>query len=97
MKTVRFWQETRNVLAGNIKIARTFNSYFESVTDYLELFNWSLQLNIFYEKVQNIVKNFYNRSSIIKNKEIFKLNKNISFQCVSKATVRKAVKNLPSD
>ena len=35
--------------------------------------------------------------SIIKIKQKFKLNKKFSFQHVSEATVRKFVKNLPSD
>ena len=80
-----------------MKIAKTFNSYFESVTDSLELFDWPLQSNISYDKVQNIIKSFSNHPSIIKIKHKFKLNKKFSFQCVSEATVRKVVKSLPSD
>ena len=41
-----------------LKIIKTFNSYFQSVTDSLEQFDWPLQSNIFYDKVQNIIKSF---------------------------------------
>ena len=47
--------------------------------------------------MQNIIKSFSNHPSIIKIKHKFKLNKKLSFHCVSKATVRKVVKSLPSD
>ena len=89
--------ESGEILTENIKIAKTFNSYFKSVTDCLELFNWPLQPNVSCDKVQNIIKRFSNHPSIIKIKHKFKLNKNFSFQCVSETTIRKVVKSLPSD
>ena len=89
--------ENGETLTENIKIAKTFNSYFESVTDSLELLGWPLQLNIYYEKVQNIITSFSRHPSIIKIKHKFNLNKKFSFQCVSEATVRKVIKSLPSN
>ena len=89
--------EGGEILTENMKIAKTFNSYFESVTDSLELFDWPLQPYVSCDKVQNIIKSFSNHPSIIKIKHKFKLNKKLSFQCVSEATVRKVVKSLPSD
>ena len=89
--------ENGEILNEYIKIAKTFHSYFKSITDALELFDWSLQSNIFYEKVQNHVKNFPNHPSITKIKQKSKLNKKFSFQCISETTVRKAAKKLPSD
>ena len=80
-----------------MKIAKTFNSYFKSVTDSLELFDWPLQSNVSCDKVQTIIKSFSNLPSIIKIKHKVKLNQKFSFQCVSEATVRKVVKNLLSD
>ena len=81
-----------------MKIAKTFNSYFKSVTDSLELFDWPFQLNISHDNILlNIIKSFSNHPTIIKIKHKFQLNKKFSFQCVSKATVRKVVKSLPSD
>ena len=43
--------ENGGILAENIKIAKTSNSYFESVADSLELFDWPLQSNISYDQV----------------------------------------------
>ena len=64
------------ILTKKMKIAKTFNSYFESVTDSLELFNWPLKSNVSCNKVKNIIKSFSNLRSIIKIKHKFKLNKN---------------------
>ena len=89
--------ESGEILTKNMKIAKTFNSFLESVTDSLELFDWPLQSNVSCDKVQNIIKSFYNHHSIIKIKPKFKLNKIFSFRCVSEATVGKVVKSLPSD
>ena len=80
-----------------MKIAETFDSYFKSVTDSLELFDSPLQSNVSFDKVQNIIKRFSNHPSNIKIKHKFKLNKQFSSQCVSEATVRKVVKSLLSD
>ena len=89
--------ENGEILTENMRIAKTFNTYFASVTDPYELFDWPLQSNISYDKVQSIIKSFSNHPSIIKIKHKFKLNKRFSFQCVSEATLRKVVKSLPSD
>ena len=40
--------ENGEIMTENIKIANSFNFYFELVTDSLELFDWSLQSNISY-------------------------------------------------
>ena len=84
-------------MTENNKIAKTFNSFFETVTDSLNLFSWPSKVNVCDDKVQGIIRNFSNHPSILKIKEKVQLNKRISFQHVSEATVRKAVKNLPSD
>ena len=89
--------ENSEILTKNMKIAKAFNLYFESVTDFLELSDWPLQSNVSCDKVQNIIKRFSNHPSIIKIKHKFKLNKKFSFQCVSEATFRKAAKSLLSD
>ena len=84
-------------MTENNKIAKTFNSFFETVTDSLNLFSWSLKVKACDNKFQGIILNFSNHPSILKIKENFQLNKRFSFQHVSEATVRKVVKNLPSD
>ena len=84
-------------MTGNNNIAKTFNSYFESIKDPIELFDWPLQPNIFYGRMQSIVQTFSNHPSIIKIKQKIKLSKKFSFQYVSEATAWKVVKNMPSD
>ena len=84
-------------MTENNKIAKTFNSFFETVTDSLNLFSWSSKVKVSDDKVQGIILHFSNHPSILKIKEKFQLNKRFSFQHVSETTVRKVVKNLPSD
>ena len=81
----------------NNKIAKTFNSLFETVTDSLNLFSWSSKVKVCDDKVQGIIQKFSNHPSILKIKEKFQLYKRFSFQHVSDPTIRKVVKNLPSD
>ena len=89
--------ENGEFLTENNKIEKTFNLFFETVTDSLNLFSWSSKVKVCDDKVQGIILNFSNHPSILKIKEKFQLNKRISFQHVSEATVRKVVKNFPSD
>ena len=89
--------ENGEILPENIKMAKTFNSYFELITDSLQLFDWTSQLNTSDDKVQDIVKNFSNHPSIIKIKQKLKSKKKFSFQCVSEATFSKFVKNMLLD
>ena len=77
----------------NEKITKPFYP-FETVTDSLNLFSWSSKVD---EKVQGIILNHSNYPNILKIKENFQLNKRFTFQHVSEATVRKVVKNFPSD
>ena len=84
-------------MTENNNIAKTFNSFFETITDSLNLFSWSSKVKVFDNKVQGIMLNFSNHPSILKIKEKFQLNKRFPFQHISEANVRKVVKNLPSD
>ena len=87
--------ENNEILAENIKTVKTFNSYFESIIDSPKLFASSVKYS--YDKVHNNLKTFSNRSSILKIKQKFKLDKKFSFQCVSESTVKKVEKNLLLD
>ena len=89
-------KESVEILTENMKIAKTLDSYFKSVTDSFELFDRPLQSNFPCNKVQNIIKSFSNHHSINKIKHKFNLNKKFSFQSVSEANVRKVVKSLPT-
>ena len=76
---------------------KLLNSFFETVTDSLNLFSWSSKASCSDDEVQGIIHNFSNHPSILKIKEKVPLNKIFSFQHVSEATVRKVVQNLPSN
>ena len=69
--------ENGEILTGNIKVAKPFNSYFESISDSVELFDWSLLSNISDGKEQKIVKIFFYHPSIIKINRKSKLNRKI--------------------
>ena len=77
--------ENGEFLTENNKIAKTFNSLFETVTDSLNLFSWPSKANVCGDKFQGIIHNFSNHPSILKIKEKVQLNKRCSFQHVSEA------------
>ena len=81
--------ENSEFLTESNKIVKTFNLFFETFTNSLNLFRD--------DKVQGIIPNFSSHPSILKIKEKCQVNKRFSFQHVSEATVRKVVKNFPSD
>ena len=74
------------------KITETFNQLQILLKYSTGLFS---QCSMFRGKKQNIVKFFSIHSGIIKTKQKLQLNKKFSFQCVSEATIKKVVKNLP--
>ena len=59
--------ENGEFLTENNKIAKTFNSFFETVTDSLSLFSWPSKVNVCDDKVQGIIQNFSNHPSILKS------------------------------
>ena len=59
-------------MTENNKIAKTFNSFFETVTDSLNLFSWPSKVNVCDDKVQGIIHNFSNHPSILKIKKVVK-------------------------
>ena len=89
--------EGSEFLTENNKIVKTFNSFFKTGTDSLNLFSWSSKVNISDDNVQGIIPNLSNDPSILIIGEKVQLNKRFSFQHVSEATGSKVVKNLPSD
>ena len=76
------------------KITETFNQLQILLKYSTGLFS---QCSMFHGKKQNIVKFFSIHSSIIKIKQKLKWNNKFDFQCVSEATIKKVVKNLPRD
>ena len=84
------------IFTQSMKIAKSFNSFFESVTGSLKLFDWPVQSNISYGKVKILLKVFPIILVLLKSSK-FKVNKKFSFHCVSETIIRKVVKSLSSD
>ena len=88
--------ENDRIVSENNK-AKTFNTYFESVTDSLNLFEWIGESVNSNNKIEQILFKFSKHPSILKIKQKVKINSKFSFQSVSEDTVKNVVKNLPSD
>ena len=75
-----------------------FNSYFDSVTDSLDLFSWSTQTdNKNTDALQNILKRFHNHPRLIKIKQLVNNQAKFSFQPVSVYAVKEVIEGLPSN
>ena len=89
--------EKYEILLKNKKIA-VLNSYFDSVTDSLDLFSWSTQTdNENTDALQNILKRFHNHPSLIKIKQLVNNQAKFSFQPVIVYTVKEIIEGLPSN
>ena len=80
--------ENDRIISENNKIAKTFNTYFESVTDSLNLFEWIGESVNSNDKIEQILFKFSKHLSILKIKQKVKINSKISFQSVSEDTVK---------
>ena len=89
--------ENDRIIYENNKIAKTFNMYFESVTDSLNLFEWIGEPVNSNDEIEQILFKFSKHPSILKIKQKVKINRKFSYQSVSEDTVKNVVKNLPSD
>ena len=89
--------ENDRIVSENHKIAKTFNTYFESVTDSLNLFEWIGESVNSNDKIEQIIAKYSKHPSILKIKQKVKINRKFSFQSVSEDTVKNVVKSLPSD
>ena len=86
--------ENDEILLKNKKIADVLNSYFDSVTDSLDLFSWSTQTdNKKTDALQNILKRFHNHPSLIKIKQLVNNQAKFSFQPVIVYTVKEIIKD----
>ena len=90
--------EKDEILLKNKKIADALNSYFDSVTDSLDLFSWSNQTdNENTDAPQNILKRFHNHESLIKIKQLVNNQAKFSFQTFNEHTVKDVIEGLPSN
>ena len=87
--------ENDRIISENNKIAKTFNTYFESVTDPLNLFEWIGESVNSNDKIEQILFKFSKHRNILKIKQKVKINSKVSFQSVSEDTLKNVVKNLP--
>ena len=84
--------EKDQILIKNKKIADVLNSYFDSVTDSLELFSGSTQIdNQNADAFQNIFKRFHNHPSLIKINQLVNNQAKFSFQLVSVYTMKEVI------
>ena len=75
-----------------------FNSYFDSVTDSLDLFFCSTETdNENTDALQNILKRFHNHPSLMKIKQLVNNQAKFSFQQVSAHTAKQVIEGLPSN
>ena len=89
--------ENDRILSENNKIAKSFNTYFESVTDSLNVSEWIGEPVNSNDKIEQIIAKLSKYPSILKIEQKVKINRKLSFQFVSEDTVKNVVKNLPSD
>ena len=80
--------ENDRIISENNKIAKTFNTYFESVTDSLNLFEWIGESVNSNDKIEQILFKFSKHPSILKIKQKVKINRKFSFQSVYEDTVK---------
>ena len=63
------------IVSENRKISKTFNTYFKSVTDSLNLFDWIGEYVNSNDKVEKIVAKFSKHASMLKMKQKIKINR----------------------
>ena len=98
MLTTRTTQFINEIINESAKIANLFNSYFESVTESLDLLNWVPEP---YDKVkgsvERILQRFSHQLNIITIKQNFKILANFSFTQVTIETVKNIINGLPQN
>ena len=82
----------------NLKVADVFNSYFQSITDSLVLFEWLLgSTDQIYDSVDIIIDSFCFHPSIKNIKHNYKVTSKFSFKPVSEEFVKDIVNDLSSN
>ena len=90
--------ENDKILMENTEIASTFNSFFGSVVDSLDLYEWpSEEIQYSFDNIENIVLKYRNHPSIIKIKHNHKINHRFSLQPVSLREVKNVKSNISSN
>ena len=85
--------ENDRLVSENHKIARTFNKYFESVKDSLNLFEWigrSINSN---DKIEQIIAKFSKHPTVLRIKQKVKINLKFYFQSITEEEDKEYCKN----
>ena len=83
--------EKDELLLKNKKVADVFNSYFQSITDSLDLFKWPLgSKDQIYDSIDRIIDSFVTKRN-------YKITSKFSFKPVSQEFVKDIVNNLSSN
>ena len=76
--------EKDELLLKNKKVADVFNSYFQSITDSLDLFKWPLgSADQIYDSIDKIIDSFWFHPSIKNIKRNYLITSKFSFKPVS--------------
>ena len=87
--------EKDELILKNKKVADIFNSYFQSITDSLDLFEWPLgSTEQIYDSVDRIIDSFYFHPSIKNIKRNYKITNKFSFKRVLEEFVNDIVNGL---
>ena len=90
--------ENGEIIHESTEVANVFNSYFESVTESLNLINWTTEpYNQKKDSVERIVQRSSHHPSIIKIKQNIKILKKFSFTPVTVETVKNIIYSLPQN
>ena len=90
--------EKEEIINKSNEIANVFNSYFESVTESLNLFNWAPEpYDQAKDSEERIVQRFSHHPSIVKIKQNINILKKNSFTPVAVETVKNIIYGLPQN
>ena len=93
--TARTTQFINGIINESANIANVFSSYFESVTESLDLFNCAPEpYNQAKGSVRRIIQKFSHHFSIVKMKQNFKILTNFSFTQLKIETLKKSTNEL---
>ena len=84
--------ENEEIVNESSEVANVLNSYFESVTEPLDLFNWATEsYDQVKESVASIIQKCSHHPSVIKIKQNIKISKKLSFAPVTVDTTKKKI------
>ena len=90
--------EKDELLLKNMKVADVFNSYFQPITDSLDLFKWPLGSTYqIHDRIDRTIDSFRFHPSIKNLKRNYKITSKFSFRPVSEEFMKDIVNNLSSN